>query len=68
MPSDSSDTEPMSSKKVGHGKPAAVSKGGYFVYHGIRIAEAGKPPSKIAKIIEKELLKRSGPGGKRKSA
>ena len=58
----------MSNKKVRQGKPAAASKGGYFLYHGIKIAEPGKPPSKTAEIIQEELLKRSEHGGKRKSA
>jgi hypothetical protein len=54
----SGDIDPMRTKKAKRGKSAAASKAGYFLYHGIKIAKAGKPPSKTAEMIREELLKR----------
>lgn len=58
----------MTTKKVKHTKSTAAKKGSYFVYHGIKIAEPGRPASRTAEIIQEELLKRSELRGARKSA
>ena len=58
----------MTTKKATHGKLLRSSKGGFFLYHGIKIAKAGKPQSETAKIIQEELLKRSETRVARKSA
>ena len=57
----------MTTKKTA-GKLLRSPGRGYFLYHGIKIAKAGKPRTEIAKIIDKELLKQSDPRGARKSA
>jgi hypothetical protein len=58
----------MTTKKPTHGKLLRSPKGGFFLYHGLKIAKAGKPQSETARIIQEELLKRSETRGARKSA
>jgi hypothetical protein len=59
----------MAIKKASRDKIVAASKsGGFFVYHGIKIAKPEGKRSKTGEIIRKELLKRSESRGERKSA
>jgi hypothetical protein len=58
----------MTTKKITHGKVERAAKGGFFIFHGIKIAAPGKPKSKTAKILGEELRKRSETRGERKSA
>lgn len=62
------DNANMTAKKATTGKVARSAKGGFFIFHGIKIAAPGKPKSKAAKVLGEELHKRSEARGERKSA